>query len=568
MLTAYTSDQIRAAEATLMAKLPEGTLMGRAATGLAVTCAAMLDGVYGSRVVLLVGAGDNGGDALYAGARLAARGARVDAILAGSRVHGAGLAALRREGGRVTDIRATSVSATAAAPVSRDGEAASLKVARENGEAARSGNGAGGGEGTHPGDGAGNGKSAHRGSVPGDGETARPGGVPRAKDGWGETVRALVRAADLVVDGLVGIGGKGALREPYATLAELAGETSGAVVAVDVPSGVDAADGQVDGRAVRADVTVTFGAYKAGLLVTPGAQHAGRIEFVDIGLGPYLPDPALTALTGTDVASMLPRPDARSDKYRRGVVGIAAGSHRYTGAAVLAVGGAIRAGAGMVRYAGVAEPVAQVRARWPEAVITELEPGQGIEEVGRVQAWVLGPGLGTGPEALALARSVLASDVPVLVDADALTLAAQDGSLLRREAPVLVTPHAGELSRLLEVPRERIEARGVEHVRRAASELGVTVLLKGATTLVAEDGMPVRVNLTGSSWLATAGTGDVLAGLTGALLAAGLGTYDAASCAAHLHGLAGADGPLSAWDVLEAVPDAMRSVASRPPSRH
>ncbi|MFC3984306.1 NAD(P)H-hydrate dehydratase [Streptosporangium jomthongense] len=494
MLSAHTSDQVRTAEAALMAKLPHGTLMDRAATGLAVTCAALLGGVYGSRVVLLVGSGDNGGDALFAGARLAARGARVEAVLAGIRVHEAGLAALRRAGGRVLDIRA-------------------------------------------------------------------------AQDGWRERARALLGAADLVMDGLLGIGGTGAPREPYSTLAGLTREASGRaagdgplVVAVDVPSGVDATTGRVEGEAVEADVTVTFGTYKPGLLVSPGARHAGRVEFVDIGLGPYTPEPEVTALTGADVAALLPRPDATSDKYRRGVVGVAAGSHGYTGAAVLAVGGAVRSGAGMVRYAGVAEPVAQVRARWPEAVITELKPGQGIGEVGRVQAWVLGPGLGTGPESLEVVRAVLASEVPVLVDADALTLVAQDRSLLRRTAPVLVTPHAGELSRLLGVPRERIEADPLDHVRRAVAELGVTVLLKGSTTLVARDGLPVRVNLTGSPWLATAGTGDVLAGIAGTLLAAGLDPYDAASCAAHLHGLAGADGPLSAWDVLEAVQGVLRSL--------
>ncbi|GII03176.1 bifunctional NAD(P)H-hydrate repair enzyme [Planobispora takensis] len=533
-----------------MATLPEGTLMERAATGLAVHCAAMLGRVYGSRVALLIGSGDNGGDALYAGARLAARGARVHAVLAGSRVHRGGLAALRRSGGRVLDLRGAAAF------------------------------------GTGP-------------------EGSRDAGGPR--DGGGaEAARRVIEAADLIVDGLVGIGGTGALREPYATLAAIAGAASGAVVAVDVPSGVDAGNGRVDGEAVPADVTVTFGALKTGLLVDPGAGYAGRVEFVDIGLGPYLPDPDAAGLTDEGVAALLPRPDARSDKYRRGVVGVAAGSHRYTGAAVLAVGGAIRAGAGMVRYAGVAEPVAQVRARWPEAVVTELapaedgghagpeagtghadpeagtgradpedtgpdaggvDPGKRIEDVGRVQAWVLGPGLGTGPEAHAVARAVLASDVPVLVDADGLTLIAHDRSLLRRDAPVLITPHAGELSRLLQVSRGKIEARRLEYARLAAAELGVTVLLKGSTTVVAREGDPVRVNPTGSPWLATGGTGDVLAGLAGALLAAGLDCYDAASCAAYLHGMAGRHGPLAAGDVAEALPEVMRSVTNRPRHR-
>ncbi|MET8047981.1 NAD(P)H-hydrate dehydratase [Streptosporangium sp. NPDC005286] len=524
MRTAYTSDQIRAAEAALMATLPEGTLMERAATGLAVVCARMLGGVYGSRVVLLVGGGDNGGDTLYAGARLAARGAGVDAIIAGKRVHEAGLEALRRAGGRVTDLpggeAATPATTPAGRPVASEGPAA--------------GNLAG---------------------ASGDGVTGGDAVV-------GGAVRDLIGAADLIVDGMLGIGGTGALREPYATLARLAGDAPGEVVAVDLPSGVDASSGQVEGAAVRADATVTFGAWKTGLLVDPGAGHAGRTELVDIGLGPHLPEPDAVALTDVDVAALLPRPGASSDKYRRGVVGIAAGSERYTGAAVLAVGGALRAGVGMVRYAGVAEPVAQVRARWPEAVITTLAPGEGVEEVGRVQAWVLGPGLGTGDEARAIARSVLADDVPVLVDADALTLVAQERSLLRRDAPVLITPHAGELSRLTEVPRELIEARSLENVRRAAAELDVTVLLKGSTTLVAQEGRPVRINPTGSPWLATGGTGDVLAGLAGALLAAGLSGYDAASCAAYLHGIAGRRGPLAASDVAEALPETVRSLAN------
>ncbi|MFB9707741.1 NAD(P)H-hydrate dehydratase [Streptosporangium nondiastaticum] len=524
MLTAYTSDQIRAAEAALMAKLPEGTLMERAAAGLAVVCAGALGRVYGSRVVVLAGGGDNGGDALYAGARLAARGARVHAVLAGARAHEGGLAALRRAGGRVTDLGGAT-GETPAGPAGGGTADSATDSAR------------------------GSGKGSVRGSAKGP--------------AVGAGVRRLLDGADLVVDGLVGIGGTGALREPYATLARLAAEGPATVVAVDVPSGVDASTGRVDGPAVRADVTVTFGARKIGLLTDPGAARAGRVELVDIGLGPYLPDPGASALTDADVALMLPRPGVESDKYRRGVVGVAAGSHRYTGAAVLAVGGAVRAGAGMVRYAGPAEPVAQVRARWPEVVITPLEPGEGVGEVGRVQAWVLGPGLGTGPEALAVARSVLASDVPVLVDADGLTLVAENRSLLRRSAPVLITPHAGELSRLLDVPRSRIEARRVEYARRAADELGVTTLLKGSTTVVAEDERPVRINLTGSSWLATAGTGDVLAGVAGALLAAGLGPYDAASCAAYLHGLAGRNGPVSAWDVLSGVPGAAREVMDR-----
>ncbi|GAA3717940.1 bifunctional ADP-dependent NAD(P)H-hydrate dehydratase/NAD(P)H-hydrate epimerase [Nonomuraea antimicrobica] len=466
-----------------MARLPEGTLMQRAATGLAAVCADLLGRVYGRRVVLLVGSGDNGGDALYAGERLARRGAWVGAVTAGARTHEAGLRALLEAGGRVVD-------------------------------------------------------------------------------------RSAIAEADLIIDGLVGIGASGALREPYAGLAEEANAARGAIVAVDVPSGVDASSGRVAGAAVRARVTVTMGAYKTGLLVDPGAAVAGEVELVDIGLGAYLPDPDVAALTANDVDDLLPRPGKESDKYRRGVLGVAAGGDVFTGAAVLAVGGALRGGAGMVRYAGRRAPADQVRAHWPEAVVTLLDEPS-VEHVGRVQAWVLGPGLGVDRWAHELAASVLASNVPVLIDADGLTLVAEDRGLLRREAPVLITPHAGELARLLRADRDDIEAARLDHVRRAAAELGVTVLLKGSTTVVAEDARPVRVNTTGTSWLAAGGTGDVLSGVAGALLAQGLSCYDAASCGAFLHGLAGrlaADGaPLAAADVAAAVPAAIRAVTSAGP---
>src|SRR5437868_1426404 len=400
MRAAYTADQIRAAEQALMALLPEGALMRRAATGLARVCAALLAKVYGSRVLLLVGSGDNGGDALYAGAILARRGARVEALLAGSRTHEKGLAAFRKAGGRIVGTA--------------------------------------------------------------EGDLVRAGRTPDA----------LVEAADLIVDGLVGIGASGALREPYSALALKVNGSKAIVVAVDVPSGVDASTGVVAGAAVQASVTVTMGACKVGLLVDPGAGYVGQLELVEIGLGPYLPEPAMTALTDEDVRGLLPRPGAESDKYRRGVVGIAAGSDTFTGAAVLAVGGALRAGAGMVRYVGTAGPAGQVRTHWPEAVVTELERPS-LEGVGQVQAWALGPGLGTCEWARALTEEVLRQDVPVLVDADALTLAPLRGA-------ALITPHAGELSRLLGVPRTEIETNRLEHVRRAAAELGVTVLLQGS----------------------------------------------------------------------------------------
>ncbi|WP_106960832.1 NAD(P)H-hydrate dehydratase [Streptomyces sp. 351MFTsu5.1] len=476
MRTAYSVETVRAAERELMARLPQGALMQRAAAGLAAACADLLGRVYGRRVVLLVGSGDNGGDALYAGARLARRGAGVTAVLlAPERAHAGGLAALRRAGGRIVNA--------------------------DNAEAA-------------------------------------------------------IRDADLLLDGIVGIGGKGGLRPDAARLAAVADSARCAVVAVDLPSGVDADTGEVRGAAVRADLTVTFGTHKPGLLVDPAREYAGSVRLVDIGLRAVLPpEPVLESLQHADVRRLLPVPSGESDKYRRGVVGIAAGSARYPGAAVLAVAGALRGGAGAVRYVGPAGDA--VLARFPETLVSDRGPKQ----AGRVQAWVVGPGAGDDASAVG---EVLASDVPVLVDADGLRLA--DRAAVRaRTAPTLMTPHAGEAAALLGVPREEVEGARLAAARELAARYDATVLLKGSTTLVADTGGgTVRVNPTGTAWLATAGSGDVLSGLAGSLLASGLGALDAGSTAAYLHGLAGrfaAHGaPVGAHDVAEAVPEAWRDV--------
>ena len=358
---------------------------------------------------------------------------------------------------------------------------------------------------------------------------------------------------------MLGIGGKGGLRDPYATLAQLAANSGATTVAVDLPSGIDADTGAVDGPAVRADVTVTFGAAKPGLLIDPGAGRAGVVEVVDIGLGPHLLEPPdACAPQRADVRDLVPRPTPESDKYRRGVLGLLAGSEQFTGAALLATGGAVRGGAGMVRLVTAPAAAAGVRRAWPEVVITEL-PGESRgrseerkefagadeslrfpEDVGRVQAWVAGPGMGVTEAAADRLAAVLRTSLPVLVDADGLSLLARDRSLLPRPAPTLLTPHAGELGRLLGADPADVAARRLEYARRAATEFGACVLLKGSTTVIAPpDGLdPVLVNTTGTPWLATAGTGDVLSGLAGALLAQGLLPPQAAITAAYLHGLA------------------------------
>ncbi|NEB48996.1 NAD(P)H-hydrate dehydratase, partial [Streptomyces sp. SID339] len=363
----------------------------------------------------------------------------------------------------------------------------------------------------------------------------------------------VVARAGLVVDGIVGIGGRGGLREDAARL--VAAVRDAVVVAVDLPSGVDADTGEVHGDAVRADVTVTFGAYKPGLLIDPGREYAGVVRLVDIGLAPAdLGRAEAEALQFADVERLLPVPGGESDKYRRGVVGIVAGSERYPGAAVLAVAGALRGGAGAVRYVGPAADA--VIARFPETLVSTGPPSK----AGRVQAWVVGPGLGEDAERLG---EVLAADVPVLIDADGLRLAGER-DVRERRAPTLLTPHAGEAAALLGVAREEVEAGRLSAARELARRYGATVLLKGSTTLVASGEGPVRVNPTGTPWLATAGSGDVLSGLAGSLLAAGLDARDAGSVGAYLHGLAGryaSEGaPVGAHDVANAIPAVWREV--------
>jgi ADP-dependent NAD(P)H-hydrate dehydratase / NAD(P)H-hydrate epimerase len=564
MRNAHATADVRTAERALMSQLPAGALMSRAAAGLASVCAGLLGQVYGARVTILAGSGDNGGDALYAGALLAGRGAVVTAIAASERLHEGGAAALRDAGGRLL----------------RSGPGAPVAGGSGAGGSGAGGSGAGGSGAAVEQAGV-PGASGRAGGAPGAG--APGGGGPGAGDGepgparLGVGVSEALSEADLIIDGLLGIGGHGGLREPAAGLAnrtEAARRDGAVVVAADLPSGVDADTGVVAGPAIRADVTVTFGTWKPGLLIDPGASHAGAVELIEIGLRPSLGSPAASAWQAADVAALLPRPAAESDKYRRGVLGLLAGSEQYTGAAILATGSAIHGGAGMVRLLAAAAARTAVRQHWPEAVVAATEnnsPAQSIEAAGRVQAWAAGPGMGTGPEAAGLLAAVLETSLPVLVDADGLTILASHRDLLPRSAPTLITPHAGELARLTGADRDAIEARRLEHVAAAAAELGVTVLLKGSTTVIAEPGatQPVLVNSTGSPWLATAGSGDVLTGLAGALLAQGLGPAQAAAAAAYLHGVAGrlaADGaPIGAGDLITALPAAIRSVTQPQP---
>lgn len=435
----YTADEIRAAEAPLLASLPHGTLMRRAAFGLATAIAGELrartGAVAGRSVCVVAGSGDNGGDGLWAGAMLRRRAVAVTAILLDpAHAHSGGLAALRRAGGRVVD------------------------------------------------------------AVP-------PG-------------------TDLVIDGVVGIGGRGALRPAAAAVFAAVDAAGIPVVSVDIPSGVDVQTGAADGPAVTPALTVTFG----GLKPVHALGRCGRVVLIDIGLD--LPPTDIVGLTAADVKACWPVPGPHDDKYTGGVTGILAGSASYPGAAILCSGAAVAATSGMVRYAGTA--AGDVVSHWPEVVAVPSPAA-----AGRVQAWAVGPGLGTGDSSAATLWFAINTDVPVIVDADALTMLAAHPTLLdHRTAPTVLTPHAGEYARLAGHPpgADRIGA-----ARQLAAKFGATVLLKGNVTVIADPSGPVYLNPAGNSWAATAGSGDVLSGIIGALLAAGLPAAKAAAAAAFVH---------------------------------
>jgi ADP-dependent NAD(P)H-hydrate dehydratase / NAD(P)H-hydrate epimerase len=445
----YSADAIRDAEAPLLASLPDGALMRRAAYGLATAIAGELTartgGIAGRRICAVVGSGDNGGDALWAATFLRRRGTAADAILLKpERTHQKGLAAFTGAGGRI--------------------------------------------------------------------------------------VHSVAATTDLVIDGVVGISGSGPLRPDAAEVFAGADDAAIPVVAVDIPSGIDVETGAITGPSVHAALTVTFG----GLKPVHALADCGRVKLVDIGLD--LPSTDVLGFEAADVAARWPVPGPHDDKYTQGVTGVMAGSSTYPGAAVLCTGAAVAATSGMVRYTGSAH--SEVLAHWPE-VIASPTPAA----AGRVQAWVVGPGLGTDETGAAALWFALETDLPVLVDADGLTiLAAHPDLLASRRAPTVLTPHAGEFARLAGAPPgdDRVGA-----TRKLADALGATVLLKGNVTVIADPGGPVYLNPAGQSWAATAGSGDLLSGMIGALLAAGLPAAEAAAAGAFVHAHAAA---LSAAD--------------------
>jgi ADP-dependent NAD(P)H-hydrate dehydratase / NAD(P)H-hydrate epimerase len=513
VIDAFGTDAVFAAEREAMATLAEGELMARAVEGLAAVAAARLTERGGRRVAALVGPGNNGADALYAAARLADSGWNAVA-LHHETVHSGARAAAERAGVVLT------------------------------------------------------------------------------------TDAGALAEADVVLDGILGIGARPGLPEWAHAWVALVPE-SAHVIAVDLPSGHDPMGEVLDPDGVFADETVTFAVAKPVHLLPVTERACGVLTVIDIGIE-VAGNPLVRRLDHDDVAAHWPIPGPEDDKYTRGVVGVVAGGESYPGAAVLCVTAAVQAGAGMVRYVGTPTPSGLVRAAVPEAV----------SGLGRVQAWVVGPGLDAGAPAaggagagahLEAARAALSGASPVVVDAGGLDLIDDQVIAARAGRATLLTPHAGECARLLarlaaaststtrpvsasemspasttasirvsdEVTRSQVVARPLAHARALAERTRMTVLLKGSTSLVVSPSgdEPVWSQADAPPWLATAGAGDVLAGVLGALLAAGRSPAEAGALGALVHGVA-ADranpgGPVRARAVADAIPAAVAALLRR-----
>lgn len=477
MLAALTPEQMAAADrATIAAGTPSLTLMERAGVAVARATLRAAGGSYGRRVVVLAGKGNNGGDGLVAARHLAAWGAFPVVVFPDD-------------------------------PATLTGDA------RTNLE--------------------------------------RLGHIRRLPFEDGSFARELLRA-HVVVDALYGTGFKGSLAGSAARCVTAVNASGLPVVAVDIPSGVDGISGRVDGPAIRATTTVTMAALKLGTVFHPGSEHAGVVKVADIGITTQQFPEVIGIPEAIDVARALGRRPLDAHKRSVGTAMIVAGSVGMPGAAGLASAAALRSGAGLVTMATGASVATQIHGRILEATgLTLPETADGtisagalpliLEKATTVDAVAIGPGLSTHPETVEVVRRTVASlENPLVADADALNaLAAGSGNLEARGGPTVITPHPGELGRLLGVSTAAIQADRLGAARRAAERFQAAVVLKGYRSIVADPGGATVIITTGGPALATGGTGDVLTGVTVALLAGGADPFTAAWAASWIHGRAG-----------------------------
>ncbi|MEA2555714.1 MAG: ADP-dependent NAD(P)H-hydrate dehydratase / NAD(P)H-hydrate epimerase, partial [Actinomycetota bacterium] len=445
-------------------------LMERAGRALARAVLDLTGGAYGRRVVIVCGKGNNGGDGFVAARHLARAGVRIRLHVIEEPPDGVAAANLARVRDE-TDARVTEFS---------------------------------------------------------------PGRLARD-----------LTSADVAVDAIFGTGFRGVAEERWSAAIDELNASGVHVVSADIPSGIDGANGAAEGSAVRAALTVAFGVAKAGVLLMPGAEFAGDVRVVDIGFPEELVRADVFLTEPQDVVRALPARAADAHKRASGHVVVVAGSKDMTGAAVLVASAAARMGAGLVTVAAPESIVPVIQNHITEAIflpLPETKAGsvlqQALEPVldalDRANALVVGPGMSTQVQTSGFIRDLVrASPVPLVLDADGLTAyAGYSGELSGRKSAAVLTPHAGEFARLLDISVDELDADRIGHARRLASEVDAVTLLKGSRSIIAEPDGTVRINPTGSAVLATAGTGDVLAGMFGALIARGAAAAEAAAAAA------------------------------------
>ncbi len=490
--------------------IPGPVLMENAASAIASEMERFFDGLDGVKVGILCGKGNNGGDGLALARRLRVRGVPVRVALLASFADLRGEAKLNLAILRKTDVEV----------------------------------------------------------------------LPKAST---RAIAGVVEWSDILVDALLGVGLSSPLTGAYAFSAELMNAAGRPVVSVDIPTGINAETGEVMGTAVRADLTVTMILPKRGLLLHPGAAHTGLVRVADLGVPPEAVEKERIAVGILDRAAVRGALDERRRDAHKGDYGhclVVAGSLGKAGAAVMAARGALRAGAGLVTVAAPLGMVPLIQQQVFEAMCLPAAEsidgtlGMGAEEElvkasSGMTACAIGPGLSTHPETVTAVRNLVQRiAVPMVVDADGLNaLAGSAGIVKRAKAPVVLTPHPGEMGRLLGVSAAEVQRDRIGAAARAARDFGATIVLKGAGTVIATPEGGVLVNTTGNPGMATGGTGDVLTGMIGGLLAQGYGPATATCISVHLHGLAGdlaaaekGETAMIAGDLIGKIPEAIKSL--------